>query len=217
MMNAGNRTSRTFVLGASTVPGEFIVPRMRAMIGKYVPGVGLRVEIGDSQQIYGKVASGDIELGIIGTIFSSAEVDFTVASKDDRLVVIVPVSHPLAARSSVSLADLKGERFIAREQGSGTRDSYEKALGDAGLAPSDLRIAAEVGDSASVVKAVASGAGIGIVSELAAQDAIEKGLVRPLNIPVLTIARNFYIIRQKGKELSEDGDRILSVMLAVLR
>jgi len=55
------------------------------------------------------------------------------------------------------------------------------------------------------VKAVASGAGIGIVSELAAQDAIEKGLVRPLNIPVLTIARNFYIIRQKGKELSEDG------------
>jgi len=75
-------------------PREFIVPRMRAMIGKYVPGVGLRVEIGDSQQIYGKVASGDIELGIIGTIFSSAEVDFTVASKDDRLVVIVPVSHP---------------------------------------------------------------------------------------------------------------------------
>jgi DNA-binding transcriptional LysR family regulator len=144
-------------------------------------------------------------------------VEFTVASKDDRLVVIVPVSHPLASRSSVSLADLKGERFIAREQGSGTREAYEKALSDAGLSLSDLLIAAEVGDSASVVKAVVAGTGIGIVSELAAQDAIGRGAVRLLNIPVLAITRNFYIIRQKGRELSEEGDRILSVMLAVLR
>ena len=217
MRGTGEQLTRTFVLGASTVPGEFIVPRMREMIGKYVPGVEFHVEIGDSQQIYRKVASGEIELGIIGTFFPSADVDFTVASKDDRLVVIVPVSHPLASRSSVSLADLKGERFIAREQGSGSRDAYEKALSEAGLSLSDLRIAAEVGDSASVVKAVVSGTGIGIVSELAAQDAIARGAVRLLNIPVLAITRNFYIIRKKGRELSEEGDRILSVMLAVLR
>ena len=217
MMDAGNRSGRTFILGASTVPGEFIVPRMRAMIGKYVPGVALRVEIGDSGQIFGKVVSGDIELGIIGTLFPSADVDFTVASRDDRLTVIVPVSHPLAARSSITLADLKGERFIAREQGSGTRAAYEKALSEAGLSLSDMTIAAEVGDSSDVVKAVASGAGIGIVSELAAQDAIERGSVRSLNIPVLTITRNFYIIRRKGRELSQDGERLLSVMLAILR
>src|SRR5512136_143981 len=98
MMGAGEQMNKVYVLGASTVPGEFIVPRLHSMIGKYVPGVELNVEIGDSQQIYRKVASGEIELGIIGTLFASTDVDFTVASRGDRLVVIVPASHPLAAR-----------------------------------------------------------------------------------------------------------------------
>ncbi len=131
------------------------------------------MEISDSQQVFEGVRKGQYEIGIIGTHFESADVDFAVIVKYDRLVLIAPKNRPLAAKGTIALGDLKGQNFVNREKGSGTRAVYEKAFKDAGLALTDLNTVAEVGTTEGVSQAVEVGAGIAIVSELAAKEAIQ--------------------------------------------
>ena len=206
-----------FTLGASTIPGEFIIPRLLSAMISHLPEIELKVEISDSLKVFEGVRKGQNEVGIIGTRFDSTDVDFTVIVKDDRLVLITPKNHPLAAKGTVALGDLKGQNFVTREKGSGTRAVYEKAFKDAGLALTDLNTVAEVGTTEAVIQAVEGGAGIAIVSELAAKEAIELGKVQALNIPLLRMIRDFSIITRKGKPLSKDASEVLAVIKAVMK
>jgi DNA-binding transcriptional LysR family regulator len=206
-----------FTLGASTIPGEFIIPRLLSAMIKHLPEIELKVEISDSLKVFEGVRKGQYEIGIIGTQFDSPDVDFTVIVKDDRLVLITPKGHPLAAKKTVAIGDLKGQDFVTREKGSGTRAVYEKAFKDAGLAPTDLNTVAEVGTTEGVIQAVEGGAGIAIVSELAAKEAIELKKVQALNIPVLKMIRDFSIITRKGRPLSKDASEVLAVIKTVMK
>lgn len=73
-----------------------------------------------------------------------ADVAITARAPDDprlygvkflsmRLGLCVPVSHPLAARESVFMAELEGLSFVMRERGSRTREIFEKNLADHGI------------------------------------------------------------------------------------
>jgi len=206
-----------FTLGASTIPGEFIIPRLLSAMISHLPEIELKVEISDSLKVFEGLRKGQYEIGIIGTRFESTDVDYTVIVKDDRLVLITPKNHPLATKGTIALGDLKGQNFITREKGSGTRAVYEKAFKDAGLALTDLNAVAEVGTTEGVIQAVEGGAGIAIVSELAAKEAIELRKVQALNIPLLRMIRDFSIITRKGKPLSKDASEVLAVIKMVMQ
>lgn len=208
---------KTFTLGASTIPGEFIIPRLLSSMIRHLPEIELKVEISDSLKVFEGVRKGLYEIGIIGTRFDSPEVNFSIIVKDDRLVLITPKDHPLAAKAIVSLGDLKGQNFVTREKGSGTRAAFEKAFKDAGLALTDLNTVAEVGTTEGVIQAVEGGAGIAIVSELAAKEAIELEKVQVLNIPLLRMVRDFSIIMRKGFPLSKDASEVLAVIKMVMK
>ena len=206
-----------FTLGASTMPGEFIMPRLLSAMVRHLPEIELKVDISDSLKVFEGVRSGVYEIGIIGMQFDAPEVAFTVIMKDDRLVLITPKGHPLAATAEVALGDLKGQDFITRERGSGTRAAYEKAFKDAGFALADLNTVAEMGTSEGVIQAVENGAGIAIVSELAAQEAIELGKVVALQVPLLRMVRDFWIITRKGVPLSTNASEVLAVIRSAMR
>jgi DNA-binding transcriptional LysR family regulator len=208
---------KTFSLGASTIPGEFIISRLLSAMIKHLPEIELKVEISDSLKVFEDVRKGRYEIGIIGTRFNSPEVEFSVIVKDDRLVLITPKGHSLAAKAAVSLADLKGQNFVTREKGSGTRAAYEKAFKDVGLALTDLNTVAEIGTTEGIIQAVEGGAGIAIVSELAAKEALELKRIQVLNIPLLRMVRDFSIITRKGAPLSKDAAEVLAVIKTVMR
>lgn len=206
-----------FTVGASTIPGEFIIPRLLSAMIKHLPEIELKVEISDSLKVFEGVRKGQYEIGIIGTRFDSSDVDFTVIVKDDRLVLITPKNHPLAAKGTVALNDLKGQNFVTREIGSGTRAVYEKAFKDAGFGLADLSTVAEVGTTEAAIQAAEGGAGIAIVSELAAKEAIDLGTVKVVNIPLLKMVRDFSIITRKGTTLSKDASEVLAVIRMVMK
>jgi len=208
---------KLFVLGASTIPGEFVVPRILSVIIKRLPEIELKVDISDSLVTIKKVKAGVLELGIVGTRYDdSDEIEYLPVMKDDRLLVIAPPDHPLVGKKGITLADLKGQDFINREYGSGTRDAYERAFKDAGVPPGSLNIVAELNDTEGIIQAVEGGAGLSVVSELAAGDAIQMGKVVVLDIPLLKITRDFYIITKRTRSLSPDATQVLNVLKEIL-
>jgi len=208
---------RTFTLGASTIPGEYIVPRLLSQIIRQLPDVELRVDISDSRKVFERVKKGNIEIGIIGTKYDSPDVAFVSVVRDDRLVFIAPKGHPLNKIKGVTINDLKGLNFVGRELGSGTRAAYEKAFKDAGLSMDDLNVVAEISDTSAIIQAVEGGAGISVVSELAAKEAIELNRVSVLNIPMHKMTRDFYVITHKEAPLSKDAASVLSVIKKTLK
>jgi len=205
-----------FVIGTSSIPGEFIIPRLLSTIVARVPDIELRVDIANSLQVFERVRKGEYSMGLIGTTYPSPDVEYQTIVAADRLVVIAPSDHPLASRGGIQPADLKGHSFITREKGSGTRATYEQAFRDAGLAMKDLKVIAEVSSAEGVVKAVAAGAGIAVVSEMVAREAAVKGTVCVLDIPLLRMERAFSIITSKQRELSEDAKKVIAIISSAL-
>ena len=206
-----------FTLGASTIPGEYIIPRLLSAMIRHLPEIDLKVEISDSLKVFDAVRAGQYEIGIIGTRYESPDVDFSIIVKDDRLVLITPRNHRLAVKGPIALNDLKGHDFVSREHGSGTQAAFEKTFRDAGLAMTDLNVVATVGSTEGIIQAVECGAGIAVVSELAAREAIEQGKVRVLDIPLIKMIRDFLIITRKGASLSTDALEVLAVIRMVMK
>ena len=111
---------------------------------------------------------------------------------DDELAVIVAPSHPLAAQGEVAPEAFTGLPFVAREQGSGTRDAFETAFRDAGIEPSVV-LAFPSGEG--VVRAVEAGIGAAVLSERVVADAL--ALRRVVRVPVrgLPLHRTFRLVR----------------------
>ena len=53
-------------MGASTIPGEYILPGLIGRFRKKFPLISVRLSIADTREIEDRVLGGDFELGIIG-------------------------------------------------------------------------------------------------------------------------------------------------------
>ncbi|WP_432943304.1 LysR family transcriptional regulator [Kribbella sp. CA-253562] len=78
-------------------------------------------------------------------------------------VVLVPLTHHLAERAQVSLADLAGERFVDMLPGFGNRTNVDRAFDAAGL---PRRVRVEVPDLTTVPEYVRAGLGVAVVPDL---------------------------------------------------
>jgi DNA-binding transcriptional LysR family regulator len=115
------------------------------------------------------------------------------------LVVIAPKSHPLAKRAKLALSDLRAERFILRERGSGTRMAVDAHLKRQHFTP-NLRL--ELGNNEAIKEAVAGGLGIAIVSAHSLQASGGKSGLAVLKVTGFPVKSAWHVVYRKGKQLS---------------
>jgi len=141
--------------------GPYHVTEMLADFRVRYPGLSIAVEIGNSRV----VRQGLLEYRTDVAVLAQIEADprfHALPYAEHPVVAFVSESHRLAARRSVSLADLARETLILGEPGSSTRRALEAAMTAAGLAP---RHELEIGSREAIWWAVLQGLGVGVVSE----------------------------------------------------
>lgn len=191
------------IVGASTIPAEYFMPELIVNFCLSHPLVSLKMEVGDSSSVIQDLLKRRYDVGIVG--FPPEEEDMiAVPIAEDQLVFVVPKYHPFTTKDNVTAIELVQERFIMREEGSGTRKAMRDGLAQIGLSVNDLRTVAQLGSTEAVIAAVEAGLGLSIVSSLAARRA-EK-LQRLAIVPVkgFQIQRKFYLCYltdQKGQLL----------------
>lgn len=186
------------VIGASTIPGEYLLPPILAGFREMHPAVKVRVNVADSGAVIEAVRRGETELGFTG--FQTGERDLTFFPfASDEIVLVVYTGHPFADRRQVSIGDLEGEPLVFREAQSGTQESLKTRLAAAGYDIRYWEAAMVMGSTQAVVAAVAAGAGIAFVSNLATTRQLEAGTVRQVAVDGLKLRRDFYAVhRQDG-------------------
>ncbi len=196
-------------LGASTIPGEYLLPRLMGDFKREHPRFTLSLKISDTKNIVQELLQGHIEFGLIG-----AKVDHPSLLhenfEEDEIIVIAPSDHPLSRKRSVGFEDLLREPWIIREEGSGTQMTVERALRKKGKSLKDFNVAIEMGSTSSVKEGVKAKLGLAFISRRAVEEELNRNLFTSITLEGLkSISRQFYIVSQRGKTVSPAGMEFL--------
>src|SRR5262249_6453970 len=152
-------------IGASTIPGEYLLPRMITPLHNKFPKIEVAVAIANSSEIIAGTLAGEYELGFVGFQPDDINLEYWQFAQD-QLVPVAPTNKRYQ-QESITLAELQKLPLIIRERGSGTFQTLLHQLEENQLQIRDFNIIAELGSSSAIKEAVMSGAGLAILSNLA--------------------------------------------------
>lgn len=199
-------------MGGSTIPGEYILPKLMGQFNKRYPRLTVNLLISDSSHIEKSVLTGNLEIGVIG--FKSNLPNLLCQKLwQDELVLALPAKHPLAKQKRITLKALCKQPFILREEGSGTLKMFATYLSKKGIERLDkLDVRARFGSSTAIKEGVKAGLGLSILSKRALGTEVEAGLIKTLPIDGLTMTRDFYVIRNKQRIASPATDAMFAFL-----
>ena len=189
--------SGVVIIGASTTIAEYMLPPLLGAFKRKFPDVIIRLRVSNTDGIVAMVEDNEIDLGVVEAPVPNKSLVVEVC-RIDQLVAVLPPEHELAGRASLPVADVLKFPFIAREEGSGTREVTFDYLRGAGLDPADLTVVMELGSPESIKGAIEAGMGISILSRSTIGKELE---LRTLTCVELEppLERPFSFVHQKQK------------------
>ncbi|MDD3268186.1 MAG: selenium metabolism-associated LysR family transcriptional regulator [Syntrophomonadaceae bacterium] len=214
MEEAGEGKKGSLSLGASTIPGQYIIPELIKKFKDSYPFMNICLDIADTEKIFNKVAERELDIGFVGGWINNRKVE-GFPWVEDELLVIVHEDHRLAGLSELSLEDLLNERWIFREKGSGTRKAVEDLLMSKDVRKEDLNVNMEAGSTEAVLASVESGMGISIVSSWAIKRIDPQRKIKSLKLNDDKSRRSLYIIFPRQKVRRKSVDKFLDFIKAL--
>jgi DNA-binding transcriptional LysR family regulator len=203
----GNEVVGRLDVGATLTIGNYLAVGLIAEFRRRHPQADIALQVANTQSIAHQVASFELDMGLIEGELLHPDLE-TLHWRADELQVFATPGHPLASARRITDAELKLQRWIVREPGSGTRQTFERAMH--GIL-SDLDIALELQHTEAIKRAVEAGLGVGCLSRISLEDAFRRGTLVPLNVPQRDFSRELYLILHRDKFHSATLRRWLDV------
>lgn len=186
-----NHVSGKLRIGASTIPGQYFLPKvLKTFKGSY-PNTDLNIIIKDSQEIIQELLEGSLEVAFIGKRINKSGIS-CCRWVMDKLVLIKGKDYELALSSDpIGIKALKTIPFVLRKEGSGTRNIMEQKLKQEGIRIEDMNIALELDNTENIIAAVEAGIGVSLVSEVAAMRGVKLGTIDIIS-STLEVEREIY-------------------------
>lgn len=198
-------------IGASTIPGEYILPLVLGEFKAAYPDIRPQLEVAGTESILERVSDGFYDIGVVGAKVENRKLEYAQFVADE-LIIIGNAHYTEDIKHRLHLADLISEPFILRESGSGTRLAFERILESHELTVKDINIAMELGSAEAVITAVQAGLGLSAVSRWAAENALRLDKVMEMNVDGFPIARDMYIVILKKRIMSGVAERFLQFL-----
>ena len=194
-------------LAASTSVADYIFPSLLAAFRQRHPKISVRLQVANTEQVVSLVESREVDAGVVEGPVASRTLRVEQCHVDS-LVVIVPADHALAGRQRIPARSLLEHPYIAREQGSGTRDVLHAYLRDNGLDPTRLEPVMEIGNPETIKGTVAAGLGISVVSRASVDKELRLGTLAALELDP-PMERPFSLVYRDEKYLSPSAREFL--------
>jgi DNA-binding transcriptional LysR family regulator len=198
-------------IAGSSIPGHYLLPGLLASFHERHPDVRLHLEVGDSQWVVERIQRHEVELGFVGARQQAAGLSFQPFAKDE-LVLVVPPGHPRSGQT-ISLNELSSLPLVSREEGSGTRRSWERLLRKGGGRPEDLPVVAQLGSTEAIVRGVKAGMGAAVVSLHAVAEELGRKDLSRVFLASPPLERVFYAVHRESRVLSPAANRFLRFVL----
>lgn len=192
--------SGRLTLGASTTPGEYVLPLAVGQFRRDHSGIQVNMHIANTRAIVQSIQNREIDLGMVGERPDQPSDDLEfIDYMTDEIVLVAAPSHPAAHDSKLTLQKVVDLGLIIREEGSATRNTAERYFTDAGIAP---KVALSLGSNQAVKQAALAGGGIGVISRLGVTAEVKAGMLTILDVPGWDCRRPLILVRPKDRYLS---------------
>jgi len=166
--------SGTLSIATTHTQARYVLPVPVAKLRAAYPKVNISLHQGAPAQVAQMVLDEVAEIGIATESLSDYPDLVTLPCYEWEHVLVIPKTHPLAAKSRITLEDLAAEPIITYHPSFTGRTRIDKAFAAKHLTP---RIALEAIDSDVIKTYVRLGMGVGIVAEMAVRDSTDDDLV----------------------------------------
>ncbi|MCH3962116.1 MAG: LysR family transcriptional regulator [Solobacterium sp.] len=129
----------------------------------------------------------------------------------DYLVCVVPINHPLASKSMVTLDDLKKENLILRSAKSSTRNLFNSGLISLNESIDDFNVILEVDNIATIKDLIIKNFGISILANSTCIEEVRRKKIVALPVENLSMIREINIVYQKDFEHMEMLSSLMSL------
>lgn len=192
-------------LGASSTIGNYLLPRLIGQFRAGRPGSRIELEVGNTHQVIHSILHFEIDVGFVEGPCLDPDID-AIFWRNDELAICAAPDHPLARPGAATLEALRGEEWILRERGSGTREVVEQLLT---RQLGEIRLTMELGGTEAIKRAVESHMGISCLPAIALSGAVERGNLVALDTPFLSLNRTLHILLHKQKYRTEGMNSLL--------
>ena len=174
---------------------------MPLLLGRFLqehPEVEPRLQFTNRARIMERLMNNDDDFVVMGRTPSDERLE-TYPFLDNILVVVAPPGHPLENKKNIKLETLLNERFLGREEGSGTRLAFNNLLKSKGI---KIEPYMELGSSEAIKQGVMAGLGLAVLSLHSLSLERDAGKLAVLDVEDFPLVRRWYAVHLKGKKLS---------------
>lgn len=200
-------------IAASTIPFQYVLPRVLARFSERHPKDKFEVIESDSADVIGRVAARQIEIGFTGTMIPKANCTY-IPFFEDELVIITPNTERFQQmkKNGITMDIFRNEPIIMREVGSGTRMETEKYLKSNGINLEQMKVVASMENTEAIKRSVGNGLGIAILSALAVEKEAAHEEVLKFSFPGERMIRNLYVVQNKNQTDSLATSRFIHLV-----
>jgi DNA-binding transcriptional LysR family regulator len=199
----------SLLIGASTTPGIYVLPRVVGVFRQRHPGVTVGFRIANSRVIEERIRASEFDLGVVGGHGLAPGEECLAAGLLDELVLIVSPRHPLARRREIGPEALAPLPLLFREEGSATRHVTERALQHARVA---YRVAMELDHTEAIKQAVMAELGVAFVSRYTVQGELAARRLHAVRLRGVPIHRHFHVIHNEARALPASAQAFLEIL-----
>ena len=182
--------------GATFTIGEYVIPKIVSEISNKYPDINISLVIRDTSELLEELKKGKIDFAFIEGFFEKTEFENYLFSKE-KFIGICAVNNPIATEIT-KLDDIINERIILREEGSGTRDIFEKILYDNNLSLNNFTKKYEIENISLIKELVEQNKGISFLYERAVAKDILMRKLAMINLENFSEEREFNFVFLKN-------------------
>lgn len=209
-MEKGMRDWDTFGLlrvGASiTIGSQFLPNYVKAFYARH-PGTEIRAVIEPSDRLEAQILGSDLDLALMEGVSHSPSLE-SEEYMEDHLVVICPARGRFVQGQTLTQEEFRSQKLLLREPGSGTRETFQRVMEEAGLSVEPIW---EAMSTTALVNAVINGLGITVLPHRMVLGPLSKGLVISVRVEGLEFRRKYYIVRHRAKYLTASARAFLNL------
>jgi LysR family hydrogen peroxide-inducible transcriptional activator len=165
--------------------GPYLLPRVMQKLRKALPHLGFMLYEHQTEALLKRLRDGEIDLGIVALPVAGEGLT-SRALYEEAFTVALPNHHPLAAKSTIKVQDLKGQTLLLLEDGHCLRDQALEVCSRIGIREAEDFRATSL---ETLRQMVVAGLGITLLPETAVESPFgsQRGLaIRPFAKPAPT-------------------------------
>ncbi|NTW09230.1 MAG: hypothetical protein HGA28_06645, partial [Anaerolineaceae bacterium] len=182
----------TLVVGCSTTPGKYIMPKLLARFHEQYPQVVVACKEARELETINMLQEGDIHIALISRCNDHLKDAEIYPFGTEKIVLIAPVEHPWARKGSIVPADLALGKFIFPDEADSNYQTIRTSLEMMGIGILTLNSVITLGNSEAIAMAVQEGIGVAFVSEMVYQNFC-LNRVAPVLVQGLLIQQDIHI------------------------